>query len=851
MYRSNAGPANRVGETMDWVRSLVIRCASLFQRRKLDAELDYELREHVELAVRDKMRSGMSREAARTAALRDLGGMAQAREAYRIQRGMPFAETIARDARFGLRQLRRNPSFTLTAVLTLAIGVGGVATVYSLVEAVLLRPLPFVDSEGLVRLHEGVLHQFEADLPAPDVISFARDNHAFTQVAGFVAAEYELSGAGQPFQAKAERITASLIPMLGVQPVLGRTFTQKEDDDAAPVALLSYRAWRDRFAGNPKIIGSTIDLDRRPYTVIGVMPRNFEFPLDAGRLSHRDLWVPMSFTPDEKQDETDNFQYQAIARLRPGISMARAQSDVSRMVSAIEAQIPPQFGIHLTSNVKSLQEETIHGARPLLNALLAAACLILLIACTNLANLQLVRAAGRKREFGMRAALGAANANLLGQLLVEGIVLSMMGGALAIGLAVVLIRMAPALLPDSLPRLSEITLHWEMFAVAAAATVATGVLCGLAPALAAMKTDMQSALRESGQGAVQGRSLNKLRGALVAVEAALAMLLLVSAGLLLRSFERMLETDPGFQPAHVLTANLTLPKHAYPTEQQVDALYENVLQQMAALPGVRSAGAATNIPVIGIASDRNFTPEGLAPQGGRNWFSVSNYFVEGDYLEAMRIPLLEGRLFRADDDRPDAPLVAIISQSAAHEYWPGLDPIGRRLRMGGNPDSTRPLITVIGVVADIRQAAIDQAIYPEMYEPVKQGPRQFEAQVQQAIAPHRTLHLVLRTAGDPLALQATLERIVHRLDPLLALSEMHSMQEVVAATETPRRFNTSVLAAFAAIALGLSLLGIHGVLAYSVTERTREIAIRMALGATREAVLFRTLRNALTLAGVG
>lgn len=481
---------------MEWIRILIARCAALFRRHQLDAELDDELRVHIELAVAEKVRGGMSREDARTAALQDLGGITQAREAYRTQRGIPMLEILARDARFALRHLRRSPAFTLTAVLTLAIGIGGVATVYSLVEAVLLRPLPFTDSGRLVRLHEGVLHQFDqADLPAPDVIRFARDNRAFSRVAGFVASHEEVSGADQPFQAKSERITASLIPMLGVQPFLGRTFTQKEDDNAAPVLLLSYNTWRDRFASNPKIIGSTVDLDRRPYTIIGVMPRNFEFPLDAGRLSHRDLWVPMSFTPDEKQDETDNFQYGAIARLRPGVTLAQAQADVSRMVSAIQSEIPPQYGIQLTSRVEFLHIETVRNARPLLNALLAAAGLILLIACTNLANLQLVRAAGRKREFGMRVALGAGNSNLLRQLLVEGIMLSLFGGALAIALAISLVRLAPAVLPDSLPRLSEVAVHWQLFVIALAATIASGVLCGLAPALSAMKTDMLGAVR--------------------------------------------------------------------------------------------------------------------------------------------------------------------------------------------------------------------------------------------------------------------------------------------------------------------------------------------------------------------
>jgi predicted permease len=757
------------------------------------------------------------------------------------------------DICYAFRRLSRAPGFTLTAVLTLAVAIGGVTAVFSIVESVLLRPLPFGDSGRLVRLHEGIANSFEGDLPAPDVIQFERDNRTFSAVGGFAPSEYELTGAGEPIHARAERVTAPLFPMLGVSPALGRNFTQSEDDNAAPVVLMSYTLWHERFHADASIIGRTIDLDRRPYTVIGVMPRTFEFPLDPGRLSHRDLWVPMSFTPDEKQEETDNFQFGAVARLKPGVTLAQAQSDLERMVAVIQAQVPAQLGIRLTSHVAFLKEETVQNARPLLRILLAAVFLVLCIACANLANLLLVRAAGRRREFGVRLALGAASRVVLRQLLTESLLLSAIGGFLGIVIATVAVHLSSVFLPSSLPRIAEVSVSWPVLLFAFALIVSTGVLCGLAPALSSMRADVLESLRDGGQALSGSRGQHRLRGALIVVEAALALMLLVGAGLLVRSFARMLETDPGFTSQHVLTAHLSLPEHSYLAQPQVDSFYIELLRRVSALPQVRAAGASSNIPLIGIGSDRAFRPEGyVAPHDKPNFLAASNYFVMGDYFRAMKISLLRGRFFTAADDQSDAPLTAIISQSAAQQDWPGQDPIGKRFKMGGgDTKGARPSITVVGVVADIRQGPLDQAVFPQMYEPFSQFHRQYEPEAQKQIGTRGSMHLVLNTKGDPTALAAVLQRTVHQLDPLLAVENVETMDAVVSSTEAPRRFNTILLSSFAAVALLLSLLGIYGVLAYSVSERAKEIAIRMALGATRENVLGRILRSALTLAASG
>jgi putative ABC transport system permease protein len=749
-----------------------------------------------------------------------------------------------------LRQLRKAPGFAITAVLTLAVGIGGVTAVFSVVEAVLLRPLPFRDSQRLVSLHESAEQDtHELRMGAPDVLMFERESKAFSGVGGFIASGYELTGAGAPFKARAERVTASLFPVLGVEPMLGRAFTQQEDDNSLPVAIISYALWKERFHADPQALGATIDLDRRPYTIVGVMPREFEFPLDAGRLSHRDLWVPMSFTATEKGSEGNNFDYSAVARLKPGATTGQAQQDVDRVIAEILAKYPGS-GVKLHASFLPLREEVVRNARPLLRVLLGAVALILLIACVNLANLLLGRAAGRRREFGVRLALGAARRTMFRQLLTESLALSSMGGMGGLALAVVLVHAAATRLPDSLPRLSGIRVSWPLLIAAILLTTATGLICGLAPALASIRGDVLDSLRDGGHGSGYGLGQSRLRSGMVVVEVGLAMILLVASGLLLRSFAKMLEVDPGFEPAHVLAASLALPAHDYPTQQKVDDFLGELQRRLEMNPGVKSVGFASNIPLVGQRSGRLIAPEGYAKSPGEGWLIVSNYLTMGNYFDATRIPLLRGRYFTAADDQLGAPLVTVISESLAKRYFAGKDPVGMHIKVGPSFASAMPSMTVVGVVGDIKQGARDVATVPQMYEPLAQAAGDL-GPYGGMIGVAGDMNIVVRAAGDPAAIESDLNKTVRQLDPLLAVCDVSAMDKIVAATESSRRFNTAIVTSFAGVALLLSLLGIYGVLAYSVTERTREIAIRMALGATRENVLLRTLRYAFSLTAIG
>ena len=815
---------------------------NLFRERAVERALDDELRSSVEILTQEKMEQGLSDSAARREALMELGGLEQVKEEVRAVRAGRMVENFARDVRFALRTLAKSPGFTTVAVLTLALGIGANTAIFSVVEAVVLRPLPYKHPSSLVMVKESIPLAGPEPIPvcAPDVIQFQRQNQVFEAVAAFRGGQFDLAGVGEPERITAERVNANLFSLLGVQPMLGRTFATQEDQPGQSLAILSYALWHRRFGADPGVIGRTVTLDRQPYTVIGVMPRNFVFPLQGMEQGNTtDVFVPMAFTREELAGEGDNFNYSVLARLKYGITLSRANADLNAIAYRILQTYPPQFRnrIKLSAVALPLGTKVVGKVRALLVLLLGAVGFVLLIACANVANLLLTRAAHRQREIAVRLALGAGRLRLFRQLAVENLLLALAGAGSGLLLAYAILRGMVGWMPANIPRVNAVGMNSSVLAFTLALAFLTGLIFGVAPALAASRPDLQSALKEGGRSAQQGPQRQRLRAALITAEAALSLVLLVGAGLLLRSFEHVLATEPGFQPEHVLTASLSLPEAQYKQPQQIRAFYHELMVRLRRLPGVMTVGGSTDLP-LQAGWNHIFTPEGSQPSPGAGlnlcWHSV----ILGDYLRTMGVPLLRGRYFN-DRDTPTSAPVLIVSESLAKRYWPNQDPIGKRLKWGP-PESTDPWLTIVGVVGDVKQGPLDVPTVQHTYEPYAQD-----------LVPASTLNVAVRAAGDPASLAASLRAAVLGLDRQLAVAQVRTMDEIISESTAQRRFSLYLLAAFAALAVVLAAIGIYGVISYSVAQRTHEIGIRVALGARRGDLLRQVAAQGLLLMGAG
>jgi predicted permease len=746
------------------------------------------------------------------------------------------------DLKFAFRQLGKSPGFSATAVLMLAFGIGATTAIFSIVEGVLLRPLPFPASDQLVVLADRIQGadvggNGEAGVTVPDIRAYTRDTRSFAALGGYQYASYELSGNGEPAQVNAVRLSAGVFSALAVAPQLGRVFTEDETDHSQQVVVLSYATWKTRFHGDNRVLNTKVLLDRKPYLVIGVMPRTFEFPLNSGQLNRTELWVPLSFTPEELSTGAAGSRgYQMVGRLKPGVSAAQAQSDAQRVAEDIMRNFPAMIAsLRISPVVRPLQEEIVEQARPLLKTLFLAVAVVLLIACANLAGLMLVRAIRKQREIAVRLALGANTAALLRQALLESLVLSVTGGLVGLTLAAVALRIGKSLLPESLPRISEITLNWQVAGFALLLAVITGLLCGLAPAFAALRTNVNGTLKEGGRSGSAGGGHARLRSTLVVAEIAIALVLLTASGLLLRSFEKMRSVDLGFRPQHVTTAAYSLPRKQYSTQPVVDAFNKELLRRLRELPGAQTAGLTSFLPASNNNNSQTFVAEGYLPPKGAGLNLATTAQVIGDYLPAMGIPLLRGRFF-TDADKAGVQLVVIVNQKLAQHYWPNQDPVGKRLRIG-TPEMKTPWMVIVGEVADIKISSPDQPTREEYYLPVDQLEEVFRSFASPGNLNGNGGYVVLRSTFPPEQMENALRAAVRAIDPQLPLTQVQTMEQAVSQTEAPRRFNTVLISSFALAAVLLAVLGIYSVIAFSVASRVQEMAIRMALGSQRSGII--------------
>ncbi|HKP05406.1 MAG TPA: ABC transporter permease [Chthoniobacterales bacterium] len=739
------------------------------------------------------------------------------------------------DIRYAIRMLVKSPAFTFIAILTIGLAIGANTAIFSVVNAVLLQPLPYPHAEQLVRVFGTQPTLDEAPTSPANFLEWRTENQVFERIATWNGQGFNLTGTDKPERVIGARVSGDMFQLLGVQPVLGRDFTAEEDRDGGDrVVILSYEFWQRRFAGDPNAIRQTITLSDQTYTIIGVMPRGFAFPSPRAQ-----IWTPVAFNAAERATRDTNF-IDVVARLKPGVSLKQAQANMTAVAQS-QAERYPQTNTGVGVKVVSLQEHMVGNVRPMLVVLLGAVAFVLLIACANVANLLLARAAARHREMAIRGALGASRSRVARLLLTESVLLAIIGGAVGLLLAIWSLDLLVSLKPANLPRLAEIGVNRTVFLFTAAVSVLTGVLFGLAPAWQVSKSDLNEGLKESGRGGSDAPRRHRMRSLLVISEVALSLVLLIGAGLMIRSFARLLAVDPGFKADHVLTAFVSLPVAKYSKHEEQTAFFDRLLERLRNVPGVSAAGVVTDIPLNG-GSSTGFDVEGRtpAPPGQR---AMTDYrVISPDYFAAMGMRLLKGRAFGPSDKEP-APGVVIINETMAARFFAGEDPIGKRVDMSGAPKDLRE---IVGVVADVRNYGVDAEVKPEAYVPLFQSAPGYLSSVTSALT------IIVRSSIDPTALGQTLREQVQALDKDQPVSEIKTMQLYLADSMAQRRFNMWLLGVFAGLALVLAAVGIYGVIAYTVTQRTHEMGIRIALGARGADILKLVFTNSMmtTIAGI-